>query len=239
MGKISDNSLCSCESGKKYKNCCMKKEMTYERYQRMNYSVENVPFQKLKIVIYSDNATALDLKLINENGKEIKTSLKEIQGLYRRENKPDKMLYTQPINDNFVIDSNTELVKYDMLLVVDTSYDPYLNPKMAFTSILTCLKEYETKNAYGYKIISHLLEWDATQCSQIENYMYAYAIEFLRTKYKENNALLKTAVVIDSCLDSIPSYNEKKKRFLKIITYRMAFLSFMQATKGICFKISY
>ena len=47
MGKIAGNNLCSCGSGKKYKNCCMKKEMTYERYQRMNYSVENVPFQNV------------------------------------------------------------------------------------------------------------------------------------------------------------------------------------------------
>jgi hypothetical protein len=232
MGKIAGNNLCSCGSGKKYKNCCMKKKMTYERYQRMNYSVENVPFQKLKIVIYSDNTTALGVKLINENRKEIKTSLKEIQGLYRRENKPDKMLYTQPINDNFIIDSNVELAKYDMLLVVDTSYDPYLNPKMAFTSILTCLKEYETKNAYGYKIIPHLLEWDATQCSQIENYMYAYSIEFLRTKYNENNALLKTAVIIDSCLESIPSYNEKKEAIFENYYLPDGFFIFYASDKG-------
>ena len=91
---------------------------------------------------------------------------------------------------------------------------------------------------YGYKII-HLLEWDATQCSQIENYMYAYSIEFLRTKYNENNALLKrqlSSIVVSKVYLHIM---KKKKRFLRIITYRMAFLSFMQATKGICFKISY
>ena len=232
MGGVFDNTLCSCGSGKKYKNCCMKKKMTYERYQRMKYNVEDVPFDKAKIVIYSDNAIPLGVKLINENGNEIKTSLKEMQGLYRRENKPDKMLYTQPINDSFVINSNVELAKYDMLLVVDTSYDPYSNPKMAFTSILTCLKEYETKNEYGYNIISHLLEWDLTRCSQVENYTYAYAIEFLRTKYKENNVILKTAVIIDSCLGSILSYNEKKEAIFEDYYLPDGFFIFYASDKG-------
>lgn len=66
MGGVFDNTLCSCGSGKKYKNCCMKKKMTYERYQRMKYNVEDVLFDKAKIVIYSDNTIPLGVKLITK-----------------------------------------------------------------------------------------------------------------------------------------------------------------------------
>ncbi len=181
---ISDKS-CSCGSGKSYKNCCMKKKYTNERYQRLKYTVEDVPFEKARIVIFSDNTTPVGVKLLNEEGTEIKTYLVEVQGLYKRNNnnKSDKITYTVPVSDELVIDPSNELSKYDMILVVDTSYDPYAKIKIAFTSILVCLKGKEYEYAYGnkeftYKINFQLLEWDATQCNQIENYMYAYAIEF-------------------------------------------------------------
>lgn len=233
MGRVFDNDLCGCGSGKKYKNCCMKKKFTNERYLRMKYSVEDVPFQKIKFVIYSDNNTLVGLKLINENGEEITAPLKEIQGLYRRENKSDKILYTQPINDNFVIDINDELAKYDMILAVDTSYNPHQHLKTAFTSIIMCAKgESKKEHEYDYTRNCQLLEWDATQCSRIENYMYAYTIEFLRTKYEENNIQIRTAVIIDSCLGSIPSYNERIEPIFEDYFLPEGFHIFYASDKG-------
>jgi len=230
---------CSCGSGKSYKSCCMKKKYTNERYQRLKYTVEDVPFEKARIVIFSDNTTPIGVKLLNEEGTEIKTSIVEVQGLYKRSNsnKSDKITYTIPVSDEMVLDPNNELSKYDMILVVDTSYDPYANIKIAFTSILVCLKEKEYEDAYGnkefiYKKNFQLLEWDATQCNQIENYMYTYAIEFLRTKYKENNILLKTAVIIDSCLGSIPLYNERKEPIFESYYLPDGFFIFYASDKG-------
>ena len=217
----------------------MKKKFTNERYQRLKYTVEDVPFEKARIVIFSDNTTPIGVKLLNEEGTEIETSLVEVQGLYKRSNsnKSDKITYTVPVSDEFVIDPDNELSKYDMILVVDTSYDPYAKVKIAFTSILVCLKEKEYEDAYGnkefkYKRSFQLLEWNATQCYQIENYMYAYAIEFLRKKYREKGILLKTAVIIDSCLGSIPLYNERKEPIFERYYLPDGFFIFYASDKG-------
>ena len=116
----------------------MKKKYTNERYQRLKYTVEDVPFEKARIVIFSDNTTPIGVKLLNEEGTEIKTSIVEVQGLYKRSNsnKSDKITYTIPVSDEIAIEPTSELSKYDMILVVDTSYDPYAKIKIAFTSIL-------------------------------------------------------------------------------------------------------
>lgn len=211
MKETSENDLCSCGSGRKYKNCCLKRK-TKERYQRMKYNVENVPFEKVQIVIYSDGTTELGLKLLNENGEEIKTTLSEIEGYYERENKSDKVLFSQPVTDNrYIKDINGELIKYDAILVIDTSYEMIENIKIAFTSMMICWKLSSENDKYNYKQSSQVIEWDATSVDKPENLMYAEVIENVRIQNEKRNQSPKIAVIVDSDLENISYFNDRTK----------------------------
>jgi len=211
MQENSENDLCSCGSGRKYKNCCLKSK-TKERYQRLKYNVENVSFQKVQVIIYSDTTTELGIKLLNENGEEIKTTLSEMQGYYERENKTDKILFSQPVADNkYIRDINRELVKYDAILVIDTSYEMIENTKMAFTSMMIFWKLSGENDNFNYKLSSQVIEWDATPVDKPENLMYAEVIENVRVQNNKYNQSPKIAVIVDSDLDNISYFNGRTK----------------------------
>ncbi len=211
MQENSESDLCSCGSGRKYKNCCLKRK-TKERYQRMKYNVENVPLQKAQVVIYSDATTELGIKLLNENGEEIKTALSEIQGYYERENKSDKILFSQPVADNrYIRDINRELVKYDAILVIDTSYEMIENTKMAFTSMMFCWKLSGENDNFNYKLSSQVIEWDATSVDKPENLMYVEVIENVRVQNNKYSQSPQIAVIVDSDLDNISYFNDRTK----------------------------
>lgn len=187
----------------------MKRRKTKERFQRLNLKFENTPIEKAKIEIYSDRTTQLGLKMFDENNNEINTVISEIECYYERENKSDKVLYTQPSLDESVDDVNLELLKYDVIIVIDTSYDDFNNSNFAFTSILICAKLPTNDGSIIYQQTSEILEWDATLVDKPENLMYAHVIEITRLHNLKNNQFPSMAVIIDSDLENIAFFNDR------------------------------
>lgn len=183
-----------------------------ERLQRLKFKLGNAIAKKAQLEIYSDSTTEFGLRIIDENDNEISTTLYEVEGYYKRENKSDKVLFSQPITDNrYVKDTNLELAKYDVILVIDTSYEAFDNKKLAFTSVLICPRLSKKENKCVYQQISQILEWDATEDDKPENSMYAIVIENIRLhnlKYNQNPSI---AVIIDSDLMNIPYFNDRTK----------------------------
>lgn len=62
---------------------------------------------------------------------------------------------------------------------------------------------------YEYQCSSNLIEWDPTLINKPENFMYAFAIEFVRDHFQEQNENPSIAVIIDSELGNIPSFNNR------------------------------
>jgi hypothetical protein len=189
----------------------MKRVKTKERFQKLKFKAENAPIEKARIEIYSDATTRLGLKLYDENNNEIKTALSEIECYYERESKSDKVLYTQPSLDKSIDNINSELIKYDVILVIDTSYDYFNNFKIAFTSILICTKLPTKDGSILYEQISEILEWDATSVDKPENLMYAQVIENIRIHNLKANQFPIMAVIVDSDLENITFFNDRTK----------------------------
>lgn len=185
------------------------KQQAKQRLQRLKFKIENNPIEKFQIVVYSDGNTPFGFKIIDENSNEIKTELSEIEGYYEREGKTEKVIYTQPSSRDTSLDINLELIKYDVILVIDTSYD--IDIRVAFTSVLICTKFPTKDESIIYKQISEILEWDAKVVDKPENLMYAYVIENIRQHNIKNKQIPSIAVVIDSDLENIKFYNDKTK----------------------------
>lgn len=208
--QIENDYLCYCGSGRRFKNCCSKKKIK-ERYQRVKFNFGNVLTKRAKIVIYSDETTELGLKLIDENFEEVEVTMYEIEGYYEKENKSDKIIYRLPIIDNqYIKDINIELIKYDAILTIDTSYELIANTKIAFTSIMIFTKVSDDNN-YIYQQVPTVLKWDATMVDKPENLMYAHVIENIRLHNIKHNQNPKMAVIIDSDLENISFFNDRTK----------------------------
>ncbi|KUO65446.1 MAG: hypothetical protein APF84_13250 [Gracilibacter sp. BRH_c7a] len=205
--------LCNCGSGRKYINCCGKKIKT-DQYQRIKFKVDNVPFQRVQFRFYSDATTKFGLKMYDENKNEIKTTMYEIEEYRERENKNDKIVFSQPIlNNRYIEDVNLELTKYDVIVAIDTSYELINDTKIAFTSVMIFSKmSKQDDNTYNYQQIADILEWDATTIEHPENLMYAHVIENIRLhNIKYFDITPNIAVIIDSDLGNINSFNERTK----------------------------
>jgi hypothetical protein len=75
-----------------------------------------------KAVIFSDSETKLGIKIVDRNQQEINASLYEVEGYYDGINKP-KPMYTLPVsNGQFSHDVNKDLVDYDAIIAIDTSF---------------------------------------------------------------------------------------------------------------------
>lgn len=178
-----------------------------ERLIRFKFKVDSDLVDNPKMVIHSDQGI-IKHKIVDQNGQEIESSLDEIEGYYIGDSGRDKVLFSQPVTENhFVTNVDKGLAEFDVILVVDTSYDPYLDPKMAFTSIMILNRVNIEDSEFHYLRRSFLLESDLTSIEKPENFMYCFAIELLRDHHKGLNETPKIAVIIDSDLDKIPSYN--------------------------------
>lgn len=189
----------------------MKDQKTKARYHRIKYKVDSVPTSKAQIVFYSNETTDLGLKIIDENKQEVKTTMYEIEGYTERENKKDKVIFRQPIvNNQFVKDINLELIKYDAIVAIDTSYELIEGIKIAFTSVIIFSKvSKDDESTYCYQQISDILEWDATTIDKPENLMYAQVIENIRLHNIERNQSPTIAVIVDSDLGNISLFNKR------------------------------
>jgi len=106
---------------------------------------------------------------------------------------------------------DAELIKFDIILVIDTSYDPKADLRMAFTSIIAYKKHVIDDDTYVFEIIPTLVEWDSTSTEKPENFMYCLAIEDLRAHYQKIKKTPRIAVIVDSDLGNIRSYNDRTK----------------------------
>ncbi len=178
-----------------------------ERLIRFKFKMDSDLSDNPKMAIYSDEGI-IKHKIVDQNGQEIESSLEEIEGYYTGNSGRDRVLFSQPVTENhFVTNVDKELALFDLILVVDTSYEPYLEPKMAFTSIRILNRLNVENGEFRYSCRYFLLESDVTSIDKPENFMYCFAIELLRNHCKELNVTPKIAVIIDSDLDKIPSYN--------------------------------
>lgn len=161
----------------------------------------------MKICRNSENQIVCDI--VDKDGQYIEATLIEIQGSYKGKTH-ERILFTQPVTDGkFIVNVNNGIGRFDAILVVDTSYDPWSNPKMAFTSIMVH-KRVSIEDGYFYT--PRLVEWDATDQDKPENTMYCYAIQCLIDEYKSRNEVMpEVAMVIDSDLADIRSYNNRSK----------------------------
>lgn len=189
-----------------------KKNQNKQRLQRVKLKINENKSSKMCLKIYSNEKTNLGFEVLDENGKQI-SSIYEIEGYYERDSGKDKILYTQHVNDGKYIDNiDFELTKYDVIIAIDTSYELFGNEMMAFTGViifnkLSSIKEKE----YGYEQITHVIEWDASSTKTPENLMYAQSIENIRLHNLMMNQNPKIAVLIDSDLDKISSFNDRTK----------------------------
>lgn len=185
-----------------------------ERFFSFKFKMDADATSDPKMVVYPNDKNQLVYKIVDNNNQEIEANLIEIQNFYIGE-KRNKILLSQPvtqpvIENQFISNVDAELVRFDVILVVDTSYDPKSNPKMAFTSIMVH-NRFFVDDTYTYKSISNLVEWDTTSIDKPENFMYCLAIQSLRDHYKEKKEMPRIAVIIDSDLGNIPSYNDRTK----------------------------
>lgn len=151
-----------------------------ERFHGFNFKMNIDSSSKPQMMIYLNNENKLAYKMVDKDNQEIESTLFEIVGFYERDNKPNKVLYSQPVNENhFITNIDAALARYDVILVVDTSYDYITTTKIAFTSIMVYNMLLIEDDKYEYQRSSHLIQWDATSINKPENFMYALAIELV------------------------------------------------------------
>lgn len=184
-----------------------------ERFINLVFKMDADPTCNPKMVIdpNDENQLGCRVKVVDENNQEIESVLCEMQGFYQGD-KRDKVLFTQPANGNqFRANIDAELIKSDIILVIDTSYDPKADPRMAFTAIMAYEKHVIDDDTYVFKIIPTLVKWDSTSTEKPENFMYCLAIKDLRAHYQKIKKTPRIAVIVDSDLENIRSYNDKTK----------------------------
>lgn len=154
------------------------------------------------------------VKAIDEDGNEHILNPAQLTEYYTKNNGTEKILSKSVINEdkkNFDIDGN--LLEYDYILAVDTSYELISSVKKAFTAFTlietTLLKANCTELNNPFDV--YTFEWDATGIDKPENLMYANRIDAL-SNYLSQNSLFnkKVAIIVDSDLENIPSFNKQQ-----------------------------
>lgn len=205
----------------------------YERFLRFKFKMNIDPSNKPEMVIFPNDENVFIYKMLDKNNEEIEATLFETEVFYERENKPDKVLYSQPVSGNELITNiDRELTKYDVILVVDTSYELISATKLAFTSIMLYYWLIIDDSNCEHQCSSTLIEWDATSINRPENFMYAFAIEFVRDHFQELNENPIIAVIIDSELGDIPSYNNRTKPIFNNYFLPEGYYIFYASDKG-------
>ena len=101
-----------------------------------------------------------------------------------------------------------EILKYDLILVIDTSYKTMNKTKYASTCWLVCEKDKTNENQY--LISTYEYNWIATVVAKPENVMYANIIDQISKFRVDNDLNTQIAVIIDSDLDKIDDFNKRK-----------------------------
>jgi len=204
-----------------------------ERFHRYKFKMNIDSSRKPEMVIFPNDENVLIYKMLDKNNQEIEATLFETEVFYERENKPDKVLYSQPVSENqFITNIDAELARYDVVLVVDTSYELISTTKIAFTSIMLYYWLLVDDGECEHQCSSNLIEWDATSINKPENFMYAFAIEFVRDHFQELNENPIIAVIIDSELGDIPSYNDRTKPIFNNYFLPEGYYIFYASDKG-------
>lgn len=129
---------------------------------------------------------------------------------YDGENK-ERIILSQPLeNTNELLNKEVyEILKYDLILVIDTSYKTINETVYASTCWLVCEKIKTDDNVYG--MITYKYNWFANGEKRPENIMYANVIDKVSKFKSENNLETKVAVIVDCDLDKIEEYNKRDK----------------------------
>lgn len=149
------------------------------------------------------------VEVIRKSGESHHLEFNTSEVYYEREGKSDKIVAQQNSNREIGLDLNIEILNYDVLLVIDTSYEIINNVKYAFTGFLICQKTHSIDSEYRFEIITQVIEWDATDIDKPENYMYVDIIEKIK---RHNEHMLQNpsvAVIVDSDLINIPDINRR------------------------------
>ncbi|MDD4066911.1 MAG: hypothetical protein PHH22_02945 [Clostridia bacterium] len=202
-----------------------KKIKPRERYRKIDFQTDEPIEVKCKMKIVINMLDKIEVELVDKYLNEYKVNPKEIDEYYIKDNENKKILSKSIINQeqkNIDIDKN--LLTYDIILAIDTSYDLINNEKKAFTAIAViqkiglkettnikefCLKETTNIKEFCLKETMNIFEWNVIEIDKPENLMYAYGISNLEKFILKNKLNVKVAVVIDSDFDNISSFNKR------------------------------
>lgn len=162
-----------------------------------------------QFIISSNGTNDLQTSIRTLNGEEHDLILSRRDVFYEGKTK-EKIILSQPITDG--LDQfnceQLELMKYDLVVVIDTSYRWIDDIKYASTCWLICEKDKTSVNGYG--IITYEYNWIATDEDKPENIMYANVIDKVEKHRKDNELDTEIAVVVDSDLNLLDEFNRRE-----------------------------
>ncbi len=179
------------------------------RQIKYGYDIPSNINGKGRFVISSKGSNDLQLSIETDNGIMHKLPLTRRDVVYNGTTK-EKIIMSQPISDgtNQLNREITEITKYDLIVVIDTSYKSVDDVIYASTCWLICEKD--PSNINGYGIITYEYNWIATNETKPENVMYANIIDKVEKHRIENNLNSQIAVVVDSDLNLLDSFNRRE-----------------------------
>lgn len=124
----------------------------------------------------------------------------------------DKVILSQPITESGDIlnKEKSYVLEFDLIVVIDTNYKIIEQEKYASSCWIVCEKDKSEMVENGYAMTTYEYNWVATNEEKPENIMYANVINKIE-KHRVNNDLnSKIAVIIDSDLDKINDFNNRK-----------------------------
>ena len=126
------------------------------------------------------------------------------------EKKKKDLYYSKPIMNTTICENqaNEEILKYNLIVAIDTNYRIISDIKYASTCIM--LNEKSKSDPAVYKQSVYECNWIATGCENPECVMYANAIDSVEKHMFKEKLDAQVAVIIDSELDKISDINKRK-----------------------------
>jgi hypothetical protein len=203
--KISRNAKCPCGSGLKYKKCCLNKK---ERYTTVKIDFGDIPNAPGNIVI---DQQMKDVRL-EINGQKYYPRLitKSIRYKRNRSDKDHKVIHEVPLSTRSIpIQSEWELLNYDLLISVDTNTKVIRGEKISVTSIGWCSWELTGNGMYAKYGCGQSFEFRGFPDNE-ERRAWREIIETVNFNIEQKSDF-KIAMVIDSELKDLAAFNLRTK----------------------------
>jgi hypothetical protein len=210
MDKISNNALCPCGSGKKYKKCCRDKK------PRQNVVMVGSPVP-LKGFHY--NRDTMTFTGIAHDDKLVKLAVTFSETHYIGQSGKEKVLTR---THDKVIPNETDLIihlsSFDMIIAVDTNTRKIGDDALSVSGIIPChVNPTEKTNIYAIDFLPHGAYLFRNCPKDLSPEKFGWLLAINRINCEPDNIIKKYCLVSDHDLDNHNQYNSRKLPIIRDI----------------------